>query len=279
LAVLVALIVLAATGCGDDDEARSGGEANVVKVGSTLALAPFEFTDKQGDAQGFEIDILEAVGDKLNLSYEYVKTPFEQAFTGLAAGKYRLNASGIFIRCERIAGTEKVGDFSVPTYADGLAVTVRSADADSVKSLEDLRDKAVGVESKGSAAETLVSAQEDELGIERTEVLPDTAGLMLALEQGRIDAAVQSKLASQYAIRNKRDKLTVAAEVPGTEIPAGFVFKDGDELRARFDGALDELKRDGTLARIYRSWFKVAPEPDSPTARVVPAVTPKTCVD
>lgn len=268
---------MAATGCGDD-QAGGGGGAKI-KVGSTLALAPFEFTDERGKPQGFEIDILEAVGDKLDLHYEYVKTPFEQAFTGLAASKYRLNASGIFIRCERIAGTQKVGDFSVPTYADGLAVTVRSGDADSIKSLEDLRGKTVGVESKGSAAETLVSEREDEIGIQRTEILPDTAGLMLALEQGRIDAAVQSKLASQFAIRNRREKLAVATEVPDTEIPAGFVFKEGDELRARFDRALDELKREGTLARIYRRWFKVAPDPDNPAARVVPAVTPKTCVD
>jgi ABC-type amino acid transport substrate-binding protein len=246
----------------------------VVKVGSTLDLAPFEFVDPNGNPQGFEIDILAAVSEKLGVKLEFVKTPFSQAFTGLAAGKYRFNASAIFILCERL--NNQHGEFAVPNYTENQAVSTRVGDADKITSLDDLKGMRVGVESKGSTSDGLADAHKDKVGFASKEIYPDTSALFLALEQNRIDAAIQSRLVSQYAIRNK-PSMKVALNIPGTTRPSGFIFGVGDPLRPQVDEVLNEMKTSGELAAIYKKWFGVDPDSDGPITNVVPRITPETC--
>ena len=246
----------------------------VVKVGSTLDLAPFEYVDPDGNPQGFEIDILAVVAEKLGVKFEFVKTPFSQAFTGLAAGKYRFNASAIFILCERL--NNRHGEFAVPNYTENQAVTTRTDDTDKIKSLDDLKGMRVGVESKGSTSDGLADAHKDKVGFASKEIYPDTSALFLALEQNRIDAAIQSRLVSQYAIRNK-PSMKVALNIPGTTRPSGFIFGVGDSMRPQVDEVLNEMKRSGDLAAIYKKWFGVDADPDGPVTNVVPRITPETC--
>jgi polar amino acid transport system substrate-binding protein len=246
----------------------------VVNVGSTLDLAPFEYVDPDGNPQGFEIDILAVVAEKLGVEFEFVKTPFSQAFTGLAAGKYRFNASAIFILCERL--NNRHGEFAVPNYTENQAVTTRTADADKIKSIDDLKGMRVGVESKGSTSDGLADAHKDKVGFASKEIYPDTSALFLALEQNRIDAAIQSRLVSQYAIRNK-PSMKVALNIPGTTRPSGFIFGVGDPMRPQVDEVINEMKRSGELAAIYKKWFGVDADPDGPVTNVVPRITPETC--
>ena len=246
----------------------------VVNVGSTLDLAPFEYVDPDGNPQGFEIDILAVVAEKLGVKFEFVKTPFSQAFTGLAAGKYRFNASAIFILCERL--NNQHGEFAVPNYTENQAVTTRTEDADKITSLDDLKGMRVGVESKGSTSDGLADAHKDKVGFASKEIYPDTSALFLALEQNRIDAAIQSRLVSQYAIRNK-PSMKVALNIPGTTRPSGFIFGVGDPLRPQVDEVINGMKRSGELAAIYKKWFGVDADPDGPITNVVPRITPETC--
>ena len=46
--------------------------------------------------------------------------------------------------------------------------------------------------------------------------------------------------------------------------------RDGTALRARMEGALECMKRDGTLARLHEQWFGEAPAPGSAAATVFP---------
>ena len=270
-ALCAAVLMLAATGLGSLHSAMA---QEVVKVGSTLDLAPFEYVDPDGNPQGFEIDILAVVADKLGVEFEFVKTPFSQAFTGLAAGKYRFNASAIFILCERL--NNQHGEFTVPNYTENQAVTTRVEDADGIMSLDDLKGMRVGVESKGSTSDGLADAHKDKVGFASKEIYPDTSALFLALEQNRIDAAIQSRMVSQYAIRNKPN-MKVALNIPGTTRPSGFIFGVEDPMRPQVDAVINEMKTSGELAAIYKKWFGVDADPDGPITNVVPRITPETC--
>jgi len=251
------------------------GRGETVEVGSTLTLPPFEFVERDGRVRGFEIDTLEAIGTRLGLAFEYVKTPFSQAFLGLAAGKYRLNASAIYIRCERIAGAGKVGRFTVPTFDVSLAITARDEHRALTDSLRTLAGRVVGVESRGSGADRLVESAASALGIRRV-VFDSTASLFLGLRQGRVDAAVQSELVSRW-MAARTPGLVVGPALRETAVPVGFLFREGDLLRETFNDAIDDLKRHGRLAELYRRWFGRAPDSAGSTARVVPEVTLHTC--
>lgn len=251
------------------------GAREVLKIGSTLALPPFEFVDQAGAIQGFEIDLVRAICDRLGFEPEFVKTPFSQAFVGLAAGKYRLNASNIFIRCERIAGPGQVGRFTVPTFDVGLSIITRAERPDASRSLEGLRGLDVGVESRGTGADLLADQHKDALGF-RKVVFDNTGALFLALDQGRIGAAIQSEPVARYALR-ERPALVTGPVLPGTGVPVGLLFRKDDPLRGQFNETIDAFKRDGTTRRLYERWFGTGPDPRSAVVRIVPEITPETC--
>lgn len=245
--------------------------SNIVYVGTSLTLAPFSFINEKGENVGFEVDVLKSVGERLGYQFQFVRVPFSQNFTSLNAGIFRVSASSAFMTCERLKNVKGVGRFSVPTYSSGQAIATRVDLADKVKSLEDLKGKKVGIESIGSTADRVVSEARKKIDFEKV-VFPDNPSLFLALEQGRVDAAVQGEFSALWQIRGN-NKMKIAARLPDTYFPVGFVFRDGDPMREQFNKALNDMKADGTMVKIYKEWFSSDPAPDSPTGKVVPEVT------
>jgi ABC-type amino acid transport substrate-binding protein len=260
------------------DAPASGGDipaaGSTIQVGSTMDLAPLDFVDEQGNATGYELEVVMAVMDDLGYEIEWVKTPFEQAFTGLLANKYRFNASAIYTRCARIQDKEQFGEFTVPVGWAGQALTAPADAAAGYTSFEDLDGKKLGVESAGSTADSV--ADENASAGFTKEIFPDNNSLFLALEQGRVDAALQSEDVSRYTIRDKPG-FEVAFVVPESQLSYGWVFRAGDPLRAAVNDSINKLKQDGTIPGIYEEWFGADPAEGDPAGTVVPEVTEETC--
>jgi ABC-type amino acid transport substrate-binding protein len=260
--------------------AASGGTGDVpasgatVQVGSTMDLAPLDFVDPQGNATGYELDVVKAVATDFGWKIEWVKTPFEQAFTGLLASKYRFNASAIYTRCARVKDKSQYGEFTVPVGWAGQAVTVPAGNTSKYTSFADLKGKTLGVESAGSTADGVADANAS-AGFTK-QIFPDNNSLFLALQQGRIDAALQSEDVSRYTIKGKAD-LGVAFIVPDSRLSYGWVFRTGDPLRAKVNDTINKLKQNGTIPGIYKTWFGADPAADDPAKAVLPEVTEATC--
>lgn len=274
-ATLVTVLALSVAGPAiAQSEAPAESPRPVLLAGASLTLAPFTFIDENGENVGFEIDILEAVGDKLGYDFAYVRIPFEQSFNALNAGIFDVNVNAVFMRCQRLQDPEGFGRFTVPTYTESQAVMARAEDIPSITSFEDLVGKTIGVESLGSTADLLL----DEViasGLQiNKETFPDNPSLFLALDQGRVDATMQSELPSLWATRDNPN-MGLAFRVPDTALPVGFMFRHDDPRREDFNRALDELKEEGVVAEIYRKWFDEEPDPEGVSAKVVPEVTPE----
>jgi ABC-type amino acid transport substrate-binding protein len=272
LVVVIAVVIgPIAVGFGADEMPAPG---STVRVGSSLDLAPLDMVDQNGNATGFELDVVNAVMNKLGYKVEWVKTPFEEAFTGLLSNKYRFNASAIYTRCARVKNTAKYGEFSVPVGQASQAVSTLAKNASTVHSYADLKGKVLGVESAGSTADAL--ADKNKSAGFRKQIFPDNNALFLALEQGRIYAAGQSTDVTLYTIRNK-PQMKLAFVVPDSTLTYGWVFRAGDPFRLRINEAINSLKRDGTTARLYKKWFGEDPEPSNAAVKILPEVTPDTC--
>lgn len=271
----LALAVMAsAPAANAQSDSISGGMVpeGFVLVGTSLTLAPFSFIDENGESVGFELDILDAIGERLDVDFNYVRVPFSQNFTALQAGVFRVSAAAAFITCERLANPEGVGVFTVPTYAAGQSISTKPELADEVNSLEDLEGLRVGVESVGSTADQLVNRLLQEGMQFEKVVFSDNPSLFLALEQGRIDAAMQGEFSAAWLTRGN-DNIVIAHRVEETYTPVGFLFRQGDPLYDEFNRILDDLKREGVLAELYEKWFLQAPDPSGPTVQVVPVPT------
>ena len=270
--VAIAAAVLLTMGIASVGVAAQDEERPTILAGASLTLAPFTFIDENGENVGFELDILRAVGDKLGLDFAFVRVPFSQNFNALNANIFDVSAAAAFMRCERLQNPEGVGEFTVPTYSASQAVSARVDMVDSINSVADLDGLTVGVESLGSTADIIV----DELiagGANFTkEVFSDNPSLFLALEQGRIDAAMQGEFSSLWIARDN-PAVGLAFRVPDTSFPVGFLFRQGDPRRDEFNVAINELKEEGGLADIYRKWFNEEPDPNGVSVQVVPEVT------
>ncbi|GAA2886712.1 amino acid ABC transporter substrate-binding protein [Microbacterium esteraromaticum] len=232
--------------------AESGAELGLVKDG-TLTVAtegtyrPFSFHGDGGTGAltGYDVEIIQAVADKLDLKVEFQETQWDAIFAGLDAGRFDVIANQVTINDER----EEKYLFSEP-YTVSPGVIVVKDDDDSISSFDDLEGK--------TAAQSLTSnwnelAKESGAKIEAVEGWAQAVAL---LRQGRVDATINDKLTFlDYETTDGPTGLKIAAETDEAGEQAFTFTKDKNALVKAVDGALDELRADGTLAEISEKYF------------------------
>lgn len=259
---LAATATLALAGCaggndaGGDDAPASGGEDYGLVADGTLSVCsdipyePFEFEggDNGTGYTGFDIDLMNAIAEKLDLKLAVQDVSFEALTSGtvLLTGDCDLGASAMTITDER---KENI-DFSDPYYESLQSLLVR---ADSgIESIDDLSGKVVGVQ-QGTTGETYTTDNApDDVEILR---LPSDGELWPAIQAGQIDAILQDQPVN--VAHEKADDTYTIVEEYETDEEYGFAFAKGekDALREAINGALKELKDDGSYQEIYDSYF------------------------
>lgn len=262
LIAVTALVLGAAalTACsGSTAPAESGSSSEegsndfgLVKDG-TLTVAtegtyrPFSFHGDggTGDLTGYDVEIIQAVADKLDLEVDFKETQWDAIFAGLDAGRFDVIANQVTINDER----EAAYLFSAP-YTVSPGVIVVAEDDDSISSFDDLDGK--------TTAQSLTSnwndlAKESGANVEGVEGWAQAVEL---LRQGRVDATINDKLTFlDYEKTNSPTGLKIAAETEDAGEQAFVFTKDKESLVEAVDAALEELRADGTLAEISDKYF------------------------
>jgi len=267
LIAATALVVVAAalTACSgstapaSSGSATSGGSATAGASGfglvedGTLTVAtegtyrPFSFhaDGGTGELTGYDVEIIEAVADKLGLKVEFQETQWDAIFAGLDAGRFDVIANQVTINDEREANYL----FSAP-YTVSPGVIVVKDDDDSISSFADLDGK--------TTAQSLTSNWNDlakESGA-KVEGVEGWAQAVALLRQGRVDATINDKLTFlDYETTDGPTGLKIAAETDEAGEQAFVFTKDKTALVKAVDEALEDLRADGTLAEISDKYF------------------------
>jgi ABC-type amino acid transport substrate-binding protein len=251
--LLLAFASLAVAGCGDsDDETTSGGGGSggggeALTVGSDIPYPPFE-QGKEGNYEGFDVELLEAVGKAIERDVEFQDTSFDTIFLDLARGNFDVVASAATITDER----EKTVDFTNPYYISEQAILVK--EGGDIDSVEKLAGATIGVQ-QGTTGQEFVE-EEGEAGELRK--YPQGPDAVSALENGTVDAVVIDIPVAENAV-NASEGLETSAAIP-TEEEYGFAVAQGEtELLEELNEGLKEVIEDGTYAQLYEKWFKHAP--------------------
>jgi len=221
-------------------------EAGVLTVGTEGTYRPFTFHENgTGDLTGYDVEVVEAVADRLGVEVEFQETQWDAIFAGLEAGRFDVIANQVSINAERQAKY----DFSMPYTVSPGVVVVNDGD-DSIESLEDLAGK--------TTAQSLTSnwyqlAKDSGANVEAVEGWAQAVSL---LKQGRVDATVNDRLTLlDYQQTEGDTSLQVAVETT-EKAENAFAFRKGsDSLVEAFDAALTEMRADGTLAQISEKYF------------------------
>ena len=111
-------------------------EAGTLTVATEGTYRPFSFHDETGDLVGFDVEIAQAVAEKLGLEVSFEETQWDAIFAGLEAGRFDVIANQVSINPER----EEKYLFSEP-YTVSPGVIVVTEDDDSISSFDDLAGK------------------------------------------------------------------------------------------------------------------------------------------
>jgi len=254
--LLLALASVAVAGCGGGSDSTSGGGGSEtsgggggepLSVGSDIPYPPFE-QGKPGNYTGFDIELMEAIAEKIGRKAEFQDTSFETIFRDVQQGKFEAVISAATITDER----EKAVDFSNPYYLSEQAVLVK--EGSSIKSLEELEGKTVGVQ-QGTTGQELAK---EEIGGAEIRPYPEGPDAVNALKSGTVEGVVIDAPVAQNAVE-KSGGVEIAEKVP-TEEEYGIAVGQGEtELLEEINQGLKEVQEDGTYKKIYEKWFHLEP--------------------
>lgn len=228
------------------------------KVATEPTFPPFEMKDEQtGGLQGFDIDLMNAIGQETNHAIEFVTLPFDGIIPALQSKTVDAAISGMTITAERSQSI----DFSRPYFKAGLAIAVRT-NTTGIQTFDDLQGKRIAVQigTTGAAAAA---------DIEGASIVTfDSAALALQeLLNGKVDAVVNDLPVTLYAINEANlGGIQVVGEML-TEEYYGIATPKQSSILPQINDGLSRLIDKGTYAEIYRKWF----DADPPT---LPAIAP-----
>ena len=223
-------------------------EENVLKVGMEGTYAPYTYHDDSGVLTGFEVDVANAIGEKIGYKIEFVEGAWDSLFPALDAGTIDVIMNQVTITEARL----ETYDFSTP-YVYTRPIVIVAADNEDIHSFEDLAGK--------KAAEGLTSNYNALAQSYGAEIVgQDIFALALELVKGgEADAAVNDELTYAYwqVTTGDYDSTKIAAKSEDATSSAVVIQKGRDELRDAISAAIDELLADGTIAGISQKYFNI----------------------
>lgn len=235
-----------------------------LRVGSALPDPPFELEGDDG-VEGFDPAVMRAVAERLGRELElvrYAADDFDGIFAGLDDGEYDVVASGATITEHR----RTLARFCRPYVHSGQSLVVATGRHPGIGGVADLAGKTVGVQ-RGNTSEPVADelARTGRIAGVRRYAYHDILTALDDVEAGRIDGFMKLEPVMRWLTRDR--PLTVVQSGITQEDLGVAVRRDDLALAERVDRALDDLRADGTLARLGRDWLGT--DADGSTTSVV----------
>lgn len=227
-------------------------ETGVIRLGVRADAAPFVSRGPDQAWRGFTLAICRAVATAAaeavgrDLRVELVETSAERRFEDIEQGRIDLSCGPDTITLER----RKRVEFSIPWFADGLAVMTQASGPDGI---EGLRGAKAGVR-RGTTAETTLRGMISIVGT-AIEVVPfdDHSDGVGALNRGEIAAYFADRgILLFLALTDPAAQRLRISENAFTIEAYGLPFRRGDlEFRDVVDATLARLFRTGEIDRMF----------------------------
>ncbi|MBR8827811.1 MAG: ABC transporter permease subunit [Gomphosphaeria aponina SAG 52.96 = DSM 107014] len=222
----------------------------VLKVATEPTFPPFEMQSEDGSGlQGFDIDIMNAIGEAMGVTIQFEGLPFDGIIPALQSNTIDAAISGITITSAR---AQSVG-FSSPYFKAGLAIAVQENNTD-IESFDDLTNKRIAVQigtTGAMEANKIPNATTTEF---------DSAVLALQeLVNGKVDAVVNDGPVTLFAIKEAGLKgVKVVGELV-TEEFYGIALPKNSPNRQLINYGLFTILENGAYQSIYQKWFAGEP--------------------
>ena len=252
-AILLACLMVMSmfAGC---QKAESGNKLNLVKEGKLImstnaAFPPYESTDDKGNFIGIDIEVAQAIADKLGLELVIDNMEFTAALEAAQKGKSDMVMAGVTVNPER----EMVMDFS-NSYAKGVQVVIVPENS-SITKIEDLEGKKIGTQ-MGTTGYLYCSDTPENGGYGEENVVAYDNGItaVQALLNNQIDCIVIDNAPAQAFVKENAGLKILDTEYAVEDYAIGFA-KGNTALKEAVNKALAELIADGTVQKIVDKYI------------------------
>jgi histidine transport system substrate-binding protein len=228
-------------------------EIKEIRFGVFPEYPPFESVAANGQLQGLDIDLGNAICAKLAVKCVWVHNEFDGMIPALRARKFDAIMSSMSVTEVR----QKQIDFSDKLYLSPTSVVTRK-DADFGSTPESLKGKQVGV-LQGSLQEAYARARLEPLGAE-IKAYPAQDQNYADLRNGRLDATLTDKLEAELGFLSRPEGAGFHSGpvIHDPTLPSVIAMglRQGDsELQALLNKGIAALHADGTYEAIQQKYL------------------------
>ena len=237
-------------------------DAKPLRTGVDGTFPPHAFPKPGGGIQGFNVDLFTEVAKRMHRPITIDAVSFSTLIPGMSSGRYDFIAAPTTVTKERAENMLFTAGYLWTYFQFGIKKGSKP-----LTGWADLKGKVVAV-NKGTPYETISKKKGEEIGFE-VQAYDSQSDAVQAVLSGRAYATFVGNTSVEYIAKQtpnfvadlalKEDRLHWAAPVP----------KDNPKLRAELQDAIDCMKKDGTLVKLYEKWIGPS-QPDGLERTVTP---------
>jgi polar amino acid transport system substrate-binding protein len=252
LVFIMIVSLIAVAGCGSkaptpapDQDKKGGDEPKILKIGSDIAYAPFEYFDEKHQPTGFDIELMTAIAEDMGYQAEFETGAFDGLIPALQANKYDCIISAMTIRPDRAESVK----FSDPYFKAEQYIAF--LEGKEYAKVEDLKNVKVGVQLNTTGQFVLEDVGQKPM---KYDLMPDALNALL---HGGVQAVVGDNQAILAFIEaNPGTTIKYVTADTGDEF-YGIAFNlSNDELAGKVNASLKKLRENGQYDELYKKWFK-----------------------
>lgn len=221
--------------------------SEVIIAGGDHYYPPYEFINKKGEPDGFNIEIVKAVSQAMGLSIDIKLGVWLDVREKLNNEEIDMLA-GMFYTPER----DKLYDFSIPHFIASYAVFVRKDSK--IKNFEDVHGTEIILHEGDMAHDHVLNYRITDKIITKTNM----DEVLKALAAGEGDCAIVTRLQGLIILKDNNINSIKTVGAPILQRKYCIVVKKGNsELLAQINEGLSIIKLDGTYDKIHSKWFDI----------------------
>ena len=258
ITLMAGLAMSSLVGCNaakDGEDTGNTETAKKVVVGTNPEFPPFEYQDKEGNMEGFDLDLMRAIGEDQGFEVEFTSLEFDALTGALATGQIDAAAAGISVTPER---NEQVL-FSTPYMNASLGIVV-TKDNTSIKTEDDLKGKIVCAQLGTTGAEAATKLKEEGI-LKDAKLLANFNVCMQELSTGGSDACINDMPVNLNYIAAHPDTVKVLDKLYATDYYAITLGKDNKELQDKINAGLKNIIVSGKYEELCKKYeLPVSPD-------------------
>ena len=245
----LALCAACLAGCGGSKPAAPAAapaaETKVLKVATNVAFPPYEFYENE-QAVGIDVEIIQAICDKLGYTMELNDMEFGSIITAVASGKIDVGFGAITITEERAKSVH-----FTTSYSTGIQSIIVTEDSP-ITGADDLKADGIKIGVQQDTTGDIYAT--GDFGEDHIARFNKGADAVQALLTGKCNAVIIDNSPAETFV-SQNEGLKILPTVYAEEAYGFELSYDNEALYNEVNGALEELLADGTVQAIIDKYI------------------------